>query len=85
MLIARFEQRPQLQGGLEGLCRLLLAAELYSVPLLRWHCLHRLAARFEALAARTTPRHESDVFAEFLIELAPEVCFLAVLLSWERL
>ena len=45
-LLRKFEARPQLQGGLEGVCRLLLIADSYHVPLLRDHCLQRLAARY---------------------------------------
>ena len=71
-LIARFEVRPQLQGGLEGILRLLLIADLYSVTLLRDHCLHRLAARFNTLASNP-PQHERALFDEFLLAVAPKV------------
>lgn len=46
-MLRKFEARPQLQGGLEGICRLLLIADSYHVPLLRDHCLQRLAARYK--------------------------------------
>ena len=72
-LLRKFEERPQLQGGLDGVCRLLLTADTYSVPLLRDHCLHRLAARFSDLATRVAPHHEQTLFAQFLQAIAPVV------------
>ena len=74
-LLKKFEERPQLQGGLDGICRLLLTADTYSVPLLRDHCLHRLAARFADLVSRTAPQHEQTLFAQFLQAIAPTVGF----------
>lgn len=78
-LLKKFEERPQLQGGLDGVCRLLLAADTYSVPLLRDHCLHRLAARFADLAARIAPQHEQNLFAQFLQAIVPTVRALSKL------
>lgn len=72
-LIREFEERPQLQGGLEGICRLLLVADANSVTTLRDHCLHRLAARFSALAKRTAPQDEQELFMDFLVSIAPKV------------
>ena len=71
-LITRFERQPQLQGGLEGICRLLLEADRFQVVLLRDHCLHRLAARFDSLVA-DAPEQESAVFEAFLAAVAPKV------------
>lgn len=72
-LMKIFEKRPQLQGGLDGICRLLLIADTYNVPLLRDHCLHMLASRFNDLATRVAPQHEQLLFREFLQAVAPRV------------
>lgn len=73
VLISRFEKRPQLQGGLEGICRLLLIADLYNVALLRDHCLYRLAGRFDSLATGSSPQHEAVLFGQFLNAVTPVV------------
>jgi hypothetical protein len=83
-LLRKFEARPQLQGGLEGICRLLLIADAYRVPLLRDHCLHRLAARYTDLARRVAPQQEQILFSQFLLAVAPQVPFPTVLPLFSR-
>ena len=73
VLISEFEGKPQLQGGLEGVCRILLVADAYNVVVLRDHCLHRLAARFNDLAKRTAPLDEQKLFLDFLASIMPKV------------
>ena len=73
VLIDEFEARPNLQGGLEGICRILLVADEFNVAILRDHCLHRLAARFRDLAERTAPLNEQKLFLDFLASIAPKV------------
>lgn len=58
---------------LEPLCRMLLVADRYGVTLLREHCLHCLAARFESLAEEWGPPREREVFEAFVAAVAPQV------------
>ena len=58
---------------LEPLCRMLLVAERYGVALLRDHCLHCLATRFEALVEERAPPREREVFEAFVAAVAPQV------------
>ena len=62
---------------LEPLCRMLLVADRFGVALLRNHCLHCLAARFEALAEERAPPREREVFEAFVAAVAPQVPVLA--------
>ena len=43
------------------------------MTLLRDHCLHCLAARFEALAEEHAPQREREVFEAFVAAVAPQV------------
>ena len=58
---------------LEPLCRMLLVADRYGASLLRDHCLHCLAARFEALVEERAPQREREVFEAFVAAVAPQV------------
>ena len=62
---------------LEPLCRMLLVADRFGVTLLRGHCLHCLAARFEALVEERAPPREREVFEAFVAAIAPQVPVLA--------
>ena len=69
-IIEAWEQRiPRL----EPLCRMLLIADRYGVTLLRDHCLHCLAACFEALVEERAPQREREVFEAFVAAVAPQV------------
>ena len=52
-------------------------ADRFGVALLRDHCLHCLAARFEALAEERAPPREREVFEAFVAAVAPQVPVLA--------
>ena len=52
---------------------MLLVADRYGVALLRDHCLHGLAARFEALVEERAPPREREVFEAFVAAVAPQV------------
>ena len=69
-IIEAWEQR---SPRLEPLCRMLLVADRYGVTLLRNHCLHCLAARFEALVEERAPQREREVFEAFVSAVAPQV------------
>ena len=69
-IIEAWEQR---MPRLEPLCRMLLVAERYGVTLLRDHCLHCLAARFEALVEERAPQREREIFEAFVAAVAPQV------------
>ncbi|CAL5223847.1 g6430 [Coccomyxa viridis] len=68
-IIEAWEQR---MPRLEPLCRMLLVAERYGVTLLRDHCLHCLAARFEALVEERAPQREREIFEAFVAAVAPQ-------------
>ncbi|CAK0738830.1 hypothetical protein CVIRNUC_001099 [Coccomyxa viridis] len=68
-IIEAWEERPP---RLEPLCRMLLVADRFGVALLRDHCLHCLATRFEALAEERTPPREREVFEAFVAAVAPQ-------------
>ena len=57
-------------GGMDQLCRLLLAADSYQVLLLRNHCLAGLAQAFQSLHSHT-PR-EQATFQAFVEAVAPK-------------
>ena len=73
-IIEAWEER---QPRLEPLCRMLLVADRFGVALLRDHCLHCLAARFEALAEERVPPREREVFEAFVAAVAQQVPVLA--------
>ena len=58
-------------GSMNQLCRLLLAADTYQVPLLRNYCLAGLAQAFYSLHTHT-PR-EQAIFEAFVDAVAPKV------------
>lgn len=66
-------------GSMDQLCRLLLAADGYSVVLLRNHCLAGLAQAFHSLERHTA--REQATFEAFVHAVAPKVSQLAVCCS----
>ena len=69
-------------GSMDQLCRLLLAADSYSVVLLRNYCLAGLAQAFQSLDHHTA--REQAIFEAFVDAVAPKVrlmsvCFLLML------
>ena len=61
-------------GSMDQLCRLLLAADSYSVVLLRSTCLAGLAQAFHSLEHHTA--REQATFEAFVEAVAPKVCIL---------
>ena len=61
-------------GSMDQLCRLLLAADGYSVVLLRNHCLAGLAQALHSLERHTA--REQAIFEAFVDAVAPKVCQL---------
>ena len=59
---------------MDQLCRLLLAADNYSVVLLRNYCLAGLAQAFHSLEHHTA--REQAIFEAFVEAVAPKVCTL---------
>lgn len=59
-------------GSMDQLCRLLLAADSYSVVLLRNYCLAGLAQAFHSLQHHTA--REQAIFEAFVDAVAPKVC-----------
>eukprot|EP00884_Botryococcus_braunii_P013836 jgi/Botrbrau1/22453/Bobra.0091s0055.1 len=57
---------------LERLCRVLLAADGFSVALLREHCLRRLAAAFDRVSHPAAPEFERLTFETFVASVAPQ-------------
>lgn len=58
-------------GSMDQLCRLLLAADAYSVVLLRNYCLAGLAEAFHSLECHTA--REQAIFEAFVNAVAPKV------------
>ena len=58
-------------GSMDQLCRLLLAADSYSVVLLRNYCLAGLAQAFHSLQRHTA--REQAIFEAFVEAVAPKV------------
>lgn len=63
-------------GSMDQLCRLLLAADSYSVVLLRNYCLAGLAQAFHSLQHHTA--REQTIFEAFVDAVAPKVCIPVV-------
>ena len=66
-------------GSMDQLCRLLLAADSYSVVLLRNYCLAGLAQAFHSLQRHTS--REQAIFEAFVDAVAPKVYLLQIFLS----
>lgn len=64
---------------MDQLCRLLLAADSYSVVLLRNYCLAGLAQAFHSLERHTA--REQAIFEAFVDAVAPKVCTLHLFFS----
>ncbi len=71
-VVASWEASPP--RTLERVCRVLLAADAFSVTLLREHCLRRLAAVFDRVSHPAAAEQERVTFESFVAAVAPQVC-----------
>ena len=70
-------------GSMDQLCRLLLAADTYQVPLLRNYCLAGLAQAFQSLDTHTA--REQAIFEAFVDAVAPKASPCVCLACTQRL